>query len=402
MIDKKISSATFAWKIQVGGLQSRSSILIDGDDVYVGTCGDQWNVRDGRDGVHCISLETGKERWFAPTLADVNEIAIAGANLIAPTDNGDVFILNRKDGTIRHIFSADSAVLGKPIVYRNLGGWSALLASINGTLYWLESGSAEMVHLGTVSGGLRANLAPLGYDAFLAASENGTIYKGKIVDGQLTSYPAIELPLTKYGSRPAFAAGPVIVGNKALFGFARDTYYNSTALICINYEQDEIVWISPEVNGNLGNIRTTPIFLDGVIVCASAYSASLQLLDPVTGMLMDEILLGQEVFQQWSSPVPVGTHHVALGRVDGVCSIVDIRTKKLVSSVSLATAETEQPISLYTEQYSDEAVALFPGQPAPAGAICATPAFNNNTLIVGTTDGKLAAISLNLPSSRPH
>ena len=396
MTNREASVAAIRWRARIGGLQSRSPIIIESDRVYVGTCGDVWNVRDRHDGVHCFDLQSGEELWFTPTLSDVNEIAIAGTDLIAPTDNGDVFVIERRSGEIRYIVTADSAVLGKPIVYRELGGWSALVASLAGSIYSMTSGSIELVRIGEIGGGLRASLIPLGYDAIIAAAENGTIYKGEITSGVLRSHPIVQLPTSEYGGTSAITAAPLVEGVLAFVGYARDTHYDSPAVACIDYRKEEVAWLAAKGTKSFGNVRSIPALVDGVLVVASAYSDSIQLLEPNSGSLLGQVLLGQEVFQQWSSPVKVGPHHVAIGRVDGVCSIIDVRGQRLVSSISLATAEIEPLTSSHRDSFGTETFALYPGEPAPMGAICATPAFDGKCLVLGTTDGSLAAVNINL------
>lgn len=398
MTGSKTSVASIVWQVQVGSFQSRSSIVLDGGEVYVGTCGDEWNVRDRLDGVHCLSWETGKERWFTPTLADVNEIAVAGADLIVPTDSGDVLVLDREDGGIRRILNAGSAVLGRPIVYRSFGSWSALFASIDGSVFWLEGGANELKCLGKVEGGLRASLVPLGNDAFLAAAENGGLYKGEMKSGELLSHSVIDLPTTGFGASPSISASPLVTGNLAFVGYARDTYYDSPAVACIDHQREEIVWIAPAGESSFGNVRSTPALVDGLLVVASSYSDSVQLLDPKSGIIVAEVLLGQSVYQQWSAPVPLGPHHVGLGRVDGVYSIIDVRARRLVASISLATAATERLTSVGRHTHSNGTFALYPGEAAPSGAICATPAYDGRRLIVGTTDGRLTAVDVRVNS----
>lgn len=80
------------------------------------------NSRDGRDGVHSLSQSSGEHEWFTSTLSDVNEIALAGRELIAPTDDGDVFVLSQSNGEVFSVFRADSAVFGKPLVHTFPGG----------------------------------------------------------------------------------------------------------------------------------------------------------------------------------------------------------------------------------------------------------------------------------------
>lgn len=401
MSDKKNSVASILWHAHIGGIQSRCTIIVADDVVYVGTCGTSWNTRDKRDGVHCFNIKNGKERWFTPTLSDVNEIAMAGGDLIVPTDCGDVFVLDQKSGDIRSIVRVDSAVLGKPIVYQIPGKWTAIFASISGAIYRLEQGSSNLDRLGDIDGNLRASLLPVGVDAFVACTEGGIIYKVSFSKGDLFSREIFRVPPSEYGASASISASPLSIGGRIFVGYARDTYYKSPAVACIDLQSEGLVWLAPKSEVSLGNVRSTPALVDGTLIIASAYSDSVQLLDPATGKLVGQVKLGQTVFQQWSPPVPVGPHHVALGRVDGVCSIIDVRYQRLLSSVSVATAESEHLTSLDWNQFGSDTFALYPGEPAPPGAICGAPAFDGQFLVLGTTDGSLTAVKLDLSKNAP-
>lgn len=396
------SAASILWNTKVGSIQSRTSLIVSGDYLYVGTCGDSWNKRDRKDGVHCLNVRTGRDVWFSPTLSDVNEMALVGKDLIVPTDVGDVLVIDVTDGEIRFIVRADSAVYGKPIVYRSLGGWSAILASVEGTIYRLESGAQELVPIGGIGGGLRANLSPIGYDAFLAATENGRLVKARMSNGVILSHEIASIPPGKFGGTPAISASPIMMGDLAFVGYARETYDENAAVACINVRTEELAWTGGKVEDHVGNVRTTPVIVDDKLIVASAYTNAIHLLDPASGLVTGSVQLGQSVFQQWSSPVALSDRHVAVGRVDGVCSIIDVRTEKLVTSISLATADTEK-LAQREDLHDGETFQLYPGEPAPAGAICGTPTVDGRTLILGTTDGNVAAISLDLQtSSRLH
>lgn len=399
MTETRSVRPTIRWRRRIGGLQSRSAIRIVGSSLYVGTCGTSWNVRDVQDGVHCLDLISGEQRWFTATLADVNEIAITSGTLIVPTDSGDVFLLAAATGEMRRVFRADSAVLGRPAVIDGIDGWSAYFVSVSGQLYRIDQGSDHLIQLGPLGAKCVAALLPLGKDQLLATTHEGQIHKVAVEGGHARSQVIATLPVSKYNGQPALSATPLIEGAAAFIGYARDTYYSAPAVAKLDLATDAISWFASASTETFGNVRTTPLLIDGKLVVASAYTDSVQLLDPADGRLIGEIKLGQSVFQHWSAPIRLGHHHVALGRVDGVCSIIDVRAERLVASVSLVTADTERLIVANQELHEEETFALYPGEPAPAGAICATPAFDGNNLVIGTTDGDLAAIELNLDES---
>jgi outer membrane protein assembly factor BamB len=126
------------------------------------------------------------------------------------------------------------------------------------------------------------------------------------------------------------------------------------------------------------------------VVCAFASTQSLHLFDKCSGASIGAILVGPQVHQQWSAPVPLDDHRALLGRVDGRLSIVDVSARELVASISLATREVSRgPVDTAASQ---EVYALYPGR-RPLG-ICATPAVVGGRVFVGTTTGDLYALDV--------
>ena len=387
------------WRRKLGSIQSRNALICDESRLFVGTCGEAWNVRDCDDGVHCLNRSDGASLWFTPTTADVNEICLAGSSLVAPTDAGDVFVLDAATGRISAVYRADSPVLGKPLVTDGVGGWSAIFASLAGTVYLIEEHSQTLTVLGEIGGGLRASLVRLNASEFLAATENGRLVKGVIRGRELRSYEVASAPAdSKWGGEVGLAAAPLIVGTKVFAGYTRSTYDEQPAVFCVDLVQERVEWTANahESRGlTFGNVRTTPALIGNRLVVASAYSEGVDILDAHSGVFLDRVRLGKNVFQQWSGPVSVGEGRVAIGRVDGVCSIVDVQGASLVASVSLATAETERLARANEgKEYTSDDFALYPGEPAPDGGICGTPLVDKDMLFVGTTDGIVVGVRL--------
>ncbi|GGO99257.1 PQQ-binding-like beta-propeller repeat protein [Stakelama pacifica] len=391
--------ARIVWKIQIGSIQSRNTMIVQGGHLFLGTCGKRWNQRDKDDGVYCIDVKSGEVVWFTPTLSDVNEIVVVGRQIIAPTDSGDVFVIDSANGEIAEIYRADSPVFGEPLTFQAVGAWKAFFASHLGTFYYVESGSSILHTLGERGGGFRAGLMPIGSDGFVAVAENGDVLKGSLQTGKLLTHPIALAPDGEFAGGTSISSRPLVIGDKAYIGFARCTYDRNPAVFCVDLREESVVWAASnsDEKESFGNCRTTPVMVANKLVVASAYTDRLAFLSPDTGELIGGVKLGLNVFQQWSSPVQISPHHVAIGRVDGVCSIVDVVNEELVSSISLATPETERlgRVNLGKE-YQEHNYGLYPGEPAPVGGICGTPSVSGSSLFVGTTAGTLARIDFSL------
>lgn len=406
MKGEKMLSPREAWRQHIGGIQSRNSFVSNGTRLYIGTCGDVWNVRDRNDGVYCLSRADGEIQWFTPTTADVNELCLAGSSILAPTDAGDVFVLNAMTGDIEAVYRADSAVLGKPLVIDSVGGWSAIFASLAGTIYLIGEHSRDLHPLGEISGGIRASLVSLSPSEFVAATEDGRLVKGLVRDRELLTHELASAPPdTQWGDPVSFTAAPVLAGNKLYGGYARSTYGDHPAVFCFDLKDDRIEWVAKAEVGvgiSFGNVRTTPALIGDKLVVASAYTEGVDIIEARTGKFVQRVVLGQNVFQQWSSPVPAGSDRIALGRIDGVCSVIDVVAGSLVAAISLETAETERLAELNkSDEYSKENFALYPGEPAPDGAICGTPYSDDGMLFAGTTNGVVIGVQLE-PKSTYH
>ena len=179
--------------------------------------------------------------------------------------------------------------------------------------------------------------------------------------------------------------------------FARDAYYPDPPLTCIDSITGETVWRSKArtPTEHFGNCRVTPMIVDSYVIAAFAYSDSLHIFDKMTGDNVATVKIGPQVFQQWSAPTLFGAHHVLLGRVDGVVSIVDVKSAKLVTSVSLTNRQVKS-LEIDNVAREDQTFPLYP-RSRPRG-VCGTPAVLGNVIYVGTTSSDLFAIELSLCS----
>jgi outer membrane protein assembly factor BamB len=205
-------------------------------------------------------------------------------------------------------------------------------------------------------------------------------------------------PDTNWGDEVSLTATPLLVGTKIFAGYARTTYSTDPAIFCFDLNEERVEWTArsyeePEIT--FGNIRTTPALIGNRLLVASAYTNGVDILDAQSGRFLQRIALGQEVFQQWSSPVQIDEGRAALGRVDGVCSILDVAAGSLAASISLTTAESERFSAGSGDGKAGESFPLYPGDPAPDGGICGTPLIDREMLFVGTTDGVVIGVNLN-------
>lgn len=407
--DTAAPSSSILWKGNIGRIHSKNSILIDHGRLFVGTCGHYWNKDDDEDGVSLLDQKTGELIWFAATRSDVNGICRAGKYLLCPTDRGSVFVLDADRGKVSGIFELDSAALSKPLVwYCDDERWEAITISALGTVYRLGPTPHDIAVIATLNEPVRADLVDVSSKterAFIVATESGMIMRCEFGEGHLT--PRVLRHITYKGwpyssdgegteTMSVIHAAPATEMNRLYVGFARNSYYSSPPLICVDALTGDEIWRASRLpHGSCGNCRVTPVIVGSYVVSAFAYSDSVHVFNKEDGTFVAAVRVGQYVFQQWSAPILQGEHRILLGRVDGRISIVDLNRQELVASMSLATRELRLgPIDDFE---GAPAYALAPRR-RPLG-ICGTPTVAEDRVFVGTTCGDLFAIDFAVHST---
>lgn len=381
-----------SWQAEISGVQSRNNFVQFGGEIIFSSAGRTWNKSDEKDGVYSIDSETGRVNWFVPSGIDVNEIALVNGVVIAPTDRGEVLLIDASTSNVINSHRLGGPAFGKAIPFTIGGRRIALIASSNGGIFSIDVKTGNLELVANLDCSIRASLL-FHKRKILAFSQEGGIFSLE-PDNDWSVTKICDAPVGHYGGPSGIAVAPLKIGDRLYIGYARETYYDDPPLFCYDLKKGEIVW---EGRGapqrHYGNLRSSPAMVRGKLVIAPAYSDSLVLVSPRTGAVISEIKVGQSVFQQWSGPVPLSNRYVAIGRVDGVCSIVDVETGRLSASISLVTAENERFFQ-EPDQSSDETYRLYPGEPAPAGGIVGTPFNTGSALFVGTTDGQIARVEL--------
>lgn len=378
------------WKARVGKLPSRSSFLVNESNIFVGGAGGLWNVRDKLDCVTCLNIGTGQPVWTTPTLADVNEMCLVGSVLIVPTDSNALFIISIYTGEIIRIIEVDGAVVGKPLFVEDESGAKVIFASVNGNIYSLSLPHFEPTRIAKAPCGVIAALRKLSSSSFVAACIDGSILKYVRMREDWIGQQIAKAPTTKHGFNSQIIATPLVLRGKMFVTVVRNTYYDSLPIFCLDLETGREIWSCPAVSPHehVGNCRVSPVFIAGKLVVIPAYTDGIHFLDPTDGRYLGKVSIGQSVFQQWSSPASIEGKYLSVGRVDGVCSFVDVESQQLITSISLAPGDAT--LSDLSHSHSDpEQFGLYPHDPVPSAGICAPVVAFNNTVLAGTAGGEL-------------
>ena len=288
---------------------------------------------------------------------------------------------------------ADSAFYGRPLVLENGGVWEAMIASHDGAIFSVNSVERKIRHLGNVPFHLRSGLvsSPKFGGQVFAVAETGEIISISFPSFSYKVLRRVKYPdeYSKTGeSYAGFFGSPTIAAGLMYVGYVRHTSYKEPPLICFDLEAQSERWSASAFNENehFGNCRTTPLIINGQVICAFAYTDSLYSFSATSGELLWKVPLGMSAFQQWSSPVFRAPDSIYIGRIDGVISKVSIGREKLIWSRSLQAVDNSS-----ARDISSGDIGIYPGEP-PIGGICATPTVAGSSIFVGITSGELFRI----------
>jgi outer membrane protein assembly factor BamB len=183
----------------------------------------------------------------------------------------------------------------------------------------------------------------------------------------------------------------LIDGSAVVGGVVRDTYYGSPPLFRFDTRDKRFLWgENDQEEGSqersFGNLRSRPLIMGDAICFAPAYSAGVFGANKESGEILWEVKLGQELFQQWSSPVAVDQNRIILARPDGILYQVDVAERKIEWSMSLLIAPTEARSADRSGRFR-----LGPADLADKG-ITSTPAWDGACIFIGTTEGTLFCV----------
>lgn len=351
--------------------------------VVVGSAGTGQGSRDNSDGVYALDLATGQRKWFFGAELDVNGVGYADGTVVATGDEGRVWGLSANDGRV--VWSADleAATFGNPLT---IGGM-VVVGDADGrvTAFDIRTGAQRWQR--QLEGPVRAG-----------PSSNGEVI---LVHSELREVMALSLEGSELwrtrirGSEPRAEdtrlwAAPTIVGNLAVFGTLRDDVYVEPAIIAIDLTDGSVAWEASDAAGlapEWGNIRASIAAVEGLLLVAPAYSDQLFAIDATNGETLWSVPVGLYCFNHWSSPAVVGDL-VLVPRWDGAVYAVSIVNQTVHWEIYLGNSEAG---GRFPEDYEGD---FCNSLPEGASSIQASPAVGpNGTVIIGTLDGRLIAIT---------
>lgn len=302
------------WHAQVGILGWLNSPIVTGSVVLVPSSGDKHNLPDPRDGVAALDLATGAQRWHVHFDNDANGLAIAGGRAIAGSDDGKVYAIDPSKGQVEWTRKLSGKVYASPLP----AGDRVIVADASGTLYALSTADGAVAWKVKLDGAIRGG-ASSDATAIYAASQRGEVAALR-PDGSV----AWRVQLKPLGVLQIYAA-PVIGASAVYIAYARDTYYNTPAILALDKTSGRVVWSAKgDARRDWGNIRTAPVLVGGTLIWADAYSGDIAGVDAATGALRFRRTVGACYFPSWASPAAAGDV-VYVPRYDGALYAVRAR-----------------------------------------------------------------------------
>jgi outer membrane protein assembly factor BamB len=395
-----IANPRIRWRAFAGRLHWRNTIHAEDGRLYLTSCGTRWNQDDRGDGVYCLDAETGALRWAFNSAGDANEALIHGDAIVVGTDAGQLALLDKATGALRKDHRVWHPIFARPFALRADGGEPVFAISHKGVVLMVEpgAGAGMIAEVATLPFLLRANPVVSKDGSFaILFGETGEIARAW---SDASSPFQFEVLATKTYFQPGahtarrnagLVASAVLDGHSVIGGVTRDSYYSAPPLFRFDMVQKKFLWgeraEEPRGQDNaFGNLRSQPLVMRNEVIFAPAYAAALYAADKETGEIRWKIPVGQELLQQWSSPVQVDERRVLLARADGILTQIDIVARKIEWTLSLLVTPSEM-------QAANRAGKLGPGPSEAAhNGITATPAWHDGRIFLGTTEGELFCI----------
>lgn len=387
-----VRSPKVAWRAKVGIQGWLNAPVIQGGVVLVPSSGTQHNSGDALDGVSALTLASGELLWRARFPKDANGAAVASNRVFATCDDGNVYALDLQTGDVLwkrrgvgKMYSAPLLVDDIVVVGDSAGTLRAFLMS-DGAPQWQTQ----------LSGAIRGG----------ASADSSRIYAVS-QGGQAVALDASGKVLWKKSlTRPGFSGGaataieayapPLVTPLSVVVTFARDTTYESPAIMALDKKSGAVLWEAQGQPGmtDWGNLRSTPALTnDGTLVFGEPYSGDVAAVNSRDGLVRYRRTLGPCFFPQWASPAATADL-VYLPRFDGALYAIRPDTGRPLWQLYLGDS-TRVSASLPSGHRSGGCAWDVPsGSPLYSPPAIAA----DGTIIVGTGEGFVFAI---VDSSRP-
>jgi outer membrane protein assembly factor BamB len=309
-----VTAPVVIWRSKVGIQGWLNAPVLAGSLVLVPTSGTTHNAPDAKDGVAALALSDGSEVWRAKFEKDANGAAVLDNRVFATSDDGHVYALDLQTGKVLWKQRGRGKMYSTPLPLKD----RVIVGDSGGTLRALSAETGAPLWQAQLNGAIRGGASADGERVY-AVSQGGEAialrHDGKVVWRRPVTRPG-------FGGGPAERieayAPPLITARSMVVPFARDTSYDTPALLSLDKATGSLLWEAQGQAGmDWGNVRTTPALTSsGVLVYAEPYSGDVAGIDVNDGSFRFRRTLGPCFFPQWASAVATADR-VYVPRFDG-------------------------------------------------------------------------------------
>jgi outer membrane protein assembly factor BamB len=321
------------WRVRTDG-PVRSSPVVAGGVVYVGSSDSRLRALDGR---------TGEIHWAADAGAPIDAApAVAGGVVLAATRAGEFLAFDRASGAVRwrvragpelplawegmsgDLYTASPAVAGDVAVF---GGG-------DGVVYAIDLASGDVRWRFATEGRVRSSPA-VAEGVVYAGSADGSLYAIALEDGRRLWRFDTEgrgVDSSSYGyDRRTITSSPAVAGGAVVFG-SRDG-----SLYAVEAASGTLRWrvLHDDTSWSIAS----PAIVNGLVLDASSDAGFFHAVDAATGRVVWRVDTGAPI---WPSPVVAGGTAwflTSLGELWGV----DVRTGAVGERVQLGVRTKSSP-----------------------------------------------------------
>lgn len=379
---RSIENPEILWTLEIGVQGWLNNPVIANNTIYVGSAGVAQFDQDRFDGIYAIDVDTGIELWFFGTELDVNGVAYGDGVVIGTGDEGRVWGLDARDGTILWTDVTGIATFGNPLVIEGM----AIVgdAAGNVTAYDLASGSRRWRQ--TVAGAVRGGAASDGTLIFVAGEQHEVLAID--IDGREAWRTGVAGRDPSGDAVRVFAA-PTVTESHVVVSLVREDVFAEPALLALDPRTGQVQWRATDAAGikaEWGNVRSSPAAAANLLVYGEPYSSHLVAIDPSSGETLWAAEAGAFCFPHWPSPIITGDVAV-LARHDGALYGIDLASGETAWSIYLGAIDNA---GRFPTSYDEE---FCQWQPVEGASLLASPAVSDSGIIViGTLEGFLVAV----------
>lgn len=380
-----IQKPTIRWKTRVGIQGWLNGALALGGIAVVPTCGKTHNTPDPDDGVYALEMQSGRKVWHGRMSGDANGALATSDRVIATSDDGHVYAFDLRTGKQLWKQAGQGKVYSHPLRV----GDRVIVGDASGALRALSLADGKALWTVQMGGAIRGGAAADDKYIYVVAQTGEAVALG--FDGKQAWKQALKRPaFGGQGPDEAIVAysPPVVTRHSVIVPFARDTYYeDAPAIMALDKRVGRPRWRA-KGPGTWGNVRTTPVVVNGLVIWGEPYSGDVAAVHETTGRLAYRTTLGPCYFPQWSSPAAAGDV-VYLPRFDGAIYALRAKDGKALWDVYLGDstlAGKARPPAPPSRHGCDWDVPSGHSLYAPAAIA------EDGTVLVGSSEGFLYAI----------